>query len=92
MARSPVLAHLEARREAILEELIAFASIASVSAAPSHGRDIQAAARWVANALEAAGPLTVRVIATPWSRQAGSPARSPTVSATSARPRFPQQT
>jgi acetylornithine deacetylase/succinyl-diaminopimelate desuccinylase-like protein len=64
MAPSPVLAHLEARREAILEELIAFASIASVSTAPSHGRDIQAAARWVANALEAAGPLTVRVIAT----------------------------
>ena len=64
MAPSSVLAHLEARRGAILEELIAFASIASVSTDPSHGSDVEAATRWVASALETAGPLTVRVIPT----------------------------
>ena len=64
MAPSSVFAHLEARREAVLEELIAFASIASVSTDPSHSCDIEAAARWVANALEATGPMTVRTIPT----------------------------
>ena len=44
----------------ILGELIEFASIPSVSTDPAHAADMRAAASWVAHALEAAGPFTVR--------------------------------
>jgi acetylornithine deacetylase/succinyl-diaminopimelate desuccinylase-like protein len=60
-----VLAHLAGRREGILAELVAFASIPSVSTDPAHAADIAAAAAWVAAKLAAAGPFTVRSIATP---------------------------
>ncbi|MBK5187304.1 MAG: M20/M25/M40 family metallo-hydrolase, partial [Gemmatimonadaceae bacterium] len=60
-----VLAHLEAQRDRILSELIDFAAIPSVSTDPAHTTDIRAAARWVARALAAAGPFTVRTIDTP---------------------------
>ncbi|MBK5189343.1 MAG: M20/M25/M40 family metallo-hydrolase, partial [Gemmatimonadaceae bacterium] len=65
MSSENVLAHLAARHERILEELIEFATIPSVSTDPAHAADMDVAARWVATALEVAGPFTVRTIATP---------------------------
>ena len=59
-----VLARLQANHDRILAELIEFAAIPSVSTDPAHAADIEAAARWVAAALAAAGPLAVRTIAT----------------------------
>lgn len=60
-----VLDHLVANHDRILAELIAFASIPSVSTDPAHAADIAAASKWVAGTLAAAGPFTVRTIATP---------------------------
>jgi acetylornithine deacetylase/succinyl-diaminopimelate desuccinylase-like protein len=48
----------------ILDELIEFASIPSVSTDPAHAADITAAAQWVARKLAAAGPISVRTIPT----------------------------
>ncbi|HEX8945071.1 MAG TPA: dipeptidase [Gemmatimonadaceae bacterium] len=59
-----VLAHLQANHDRILEELIDFAAIPSVSTDPAHANDVAAAARWVATALSSAGPFAVRTIAT----------------------------
>jgi len=59
-----VLEHLASRHERILAELIEFAAIPSVSTDPAHESDMRAAASWVAQALEAAGPFTVRTIPT----------------------------
>jgi acetylornithine deacetylase/succinyl-diaminopimelate desuccinylase-like protein len=59
-----VLADLEANHDRILGELIDFASIPSVSTDPAHAGDVQAAARWVAEAVTAAGPFSVRTIPT----------------------------
>ena len=64
MASETVLARLAASHDRILGELIELASIPSVSTDPAHAADMQAAARWVASRLEAAGPLTVRTITT----------------------------
>jgi acetylornithine deacetylase/succinyl-diaminopimelate desuccinylase-like protein len=61
---APVLAHLEAAHERILAELVEFARIPSVSTDPEHAADMHAAAAWVAAKLQAAGPLTVRVMPT----------------------------
>ena len=63
-----VLAHLEANRERILDALVEFAAIPSVSTDPAHAADVARAACWVSDAMLAAGPLTVRTIPT-----AGSP-------------------
>jgi acetylornithine deacetylase/succinyl-diaminopimelate desuccinylase-like protein len=65
MVNERVLAHLEANHDRILAELVEFAAIPSVSTDPAHAADVEAAARWVATALAAAGPFTVRTIATP---------------------------
>jgi acetylornithine deacetylase/succinyl-diaminopimelate desuccinylase-like protein len=62
--RAGVLSHLERSRERILAELVEFASIPSVSTDPSHAADVAAATGWVAAKLAAAGPITVRTIAT----------------------------
>ena len=59
-----VLRHLEENHHRILQELITFASIPSVSTDPAHAGDIDAAARWVANAVTKAGPFAVRTIPT----------------------------
>jgi acetylornithine deacetylase/succinyl-diaminopimelate desuccinylase-like protein len=59
-----VLARLEADRDRILASLVQFASIPSVSTDPAHAGDIERAARWVADAVGAAGPFSVRTIAT----------------------------
>ena len=63
-ALSKVLTHLESRHDRILTELIEFATIPSVSTDPAHAADVDAAARWVANALSSAGPFSVRTIPT----------------------------
>ncbi len=60
-----VLAYLEEGHDRILAELIEFAAIPSVSTDPAHAADLHAAAAWVASKLAAAGPFTVRTIATP---------------------------
>src|SRR5581483_9101201 len=59
-----VLSRLENSRERILSELMDFAAIPSVSTDPAHAADIDRAARWVADALTAAGPFEVRVMPT----------------------------
>jgi len=59
-----VLARLEASRDRILDALVQFASIPSVSTDPAHAPDIARAARWVAAAIGAAGPFTVRTMPT----------------------------
>jgi acetylornithine deacetylase/succinyl-diaminopimelate desuccinylase-like protein len=60
-----VLACLEERNDRILEELVAFAAIPSISTDPAHAADMAAAADWAARTLAAAGPFTVRTIPTP---------------------------
>ncbi len=60
----PVLAHLQADHDRILDELVAFASIPSVSTDPAHAADMKAAGAWVAERLAEAGPFAVRTIAT----------------------------
>ncbi len=62
---APVLARLAQAHDRLLAELVALASIPSVSADPAHADDVAAAARWIAARLEAAGPLAVRTLATP---------------------------
>ena len=64
VALQKVLEHLAAHQARTLDELIAFASIPSVSTDPAHGPDIAAAASSVAHALEEAGPFSVRIIPT----------------------------
>jgi acetylornithine deacetylase/succinyl-diaminopimelate desuccinylase-like protein len=64
VALQQVLDHLAANGDRTLDELIAFASLPSVSTDPAHAADIADAAAWVAHALEAAGPFTVRTIPT----------------------------
>ena len=81
MELAPVLAHLEARHERILGELKEFTAIPSVSTDPAHAADVVAAAQWTAAKLQAAGPLTVRMLPTPgasivyaeWLGAAGAP-------------------
>jgi len=65
MTDQRVLDRLVANHDRILAELIEFASIPSVSTDPAHTADITAASQWVAGTLAAAGPFTVRTIATP---------------------------
>ncbi|WP_411279302.1 dipeptidase [Gemmatimonas sp.] len=64
MSVERVLAFLKTRHDAILDELIAFASIPSVSTDPLHAADLRRAAQFVASTLAAAGPLQVRTIET----------------------------
>jgi len=64
IADDRVLAHLRSNHDRIFSKLVEFASIPSVSADPAHSADIDRAARWVAAALAAAGPLTVRTLLT----------------------------
>jgi acetylornithine deacetylase/succinyl-diaminopimelate desuccinylase-like protein len=58
------LEHLTAQRDAILQELIEFARIPSVSTDPRHRGDMSRAADWVAARLREAGPIAVRTFAT----------------------------
>lgn len=64
MVLEHVLAELRTRHSAILADLTEFAAVPSVSTDPAHKADVFAAARWVADALTAAGPFTVRTIST----------------------------
>jgi acetylornithine deacetylase/succinyl-diaminopimelate desuccinylase-like protein len=58
-----VLAHLRANHDRIFSKLVEFASIPSVSTDPAHAADIDRAARWVAAEVAAAGPFTMRTLA-----------------------------
>ena len=64
MDLAPVLAHLEAEHERILDELKEFTAIPSISTDPAHAADVRAAGAWVAAKLTAAGPFTVRTLPT----------------------------
>lgn len=57
-------AYLKALAVRIQDELLEFARIPSISADPAHAADVRRAAAWVADALLAAGPFTVRVLPT----------------------------
>ena len=59
-----VLAHLASNHDRILSALVDFAAIPSVSTDPAHAPDIARAARWVADAVCAAGPFAVRMMPT----------------------------
>ena len=59
-----VLAHLRENGDRILDRLVAFAAIPSVSTDPAHAADIDRAARWVAAEVAAAGPFAVRTMPT----------------------------
>jgi acetylornithine deacetylase/succinyl-diaminopimelate desuccinylase-like protein len=63
-AATPVLAHLRANHDRILNKLVEFASIPSVSTDPAHAADIDRAARWVATEVAATGPITVCILPT----------------------------
>jgi acetylornithine deacetylase/succinyl-diaminopimelate desuccinylase-like protein len=62
-------AYLEQHRKRILEQLLDFLRIPSVSTDPERRADVQAGADWVCDRLKEAGPFTVELLAT-----AGHPA------------------
>jgi acetylornithine deacetylase/succinyl-diaminopimelate desuccinylase-like protein len=64
-ANERVLQTLRDAHDRILQELIEFAAIPSVSTDPAHAADMLRAAEWVSAKLRAAGPISVRTIATP---------------------------
>ncbi len=64
-ANARVLSALRTAHAQILDELIEFAAIPSVSTDPAHSADIATAAHWVAKTLAAAGPIDVRIMPTP---------------------------
>jgi acetylornithine deacetylase/succinyl-diaminopimelate desuccinylase-like protein len=81
MELGPVLARLEAEHDQILDELMEFTAIPSVSTDPAHAADVRAAAQWVATQLREAGEFTIRMMPTPgasvvyaeWLGAAGAP-------------------
>ncbi len=56
--------YLETQRDRILDDLLAFLRLPSVSTDPTHQRDIWETARWLEARLRRAGPLTVELAAT----------------------------
>jgi len=60
-----VLTYLDSHQEEILQRLVAFASIPSVSTDPAYKDGVARAARWVADQLSAAGMQNVRINPTP---------------------------
>jgi acetylornithine deacetylase/succinyl-diaminopimelate desuccinylase-like protein len=59
------LAYLESHQEEILQRLVSFASIPSVSTDPAYKEGVARAAQWVADQLSAAGMQNVRINPTP---------------------------
>ena len=57
-------AHLEEHRSRFLNEFLDLLRIPSISALPDHAADVQRAAEWVANRLEAAGVEGVQILPT----------------------------
>lgn len=53
-----------ARRDAVLDDLVAFLRIPSISADPAHRQDVRRAAEWVAERLRQAGPIAVSIVET----------------------------
>jgi acetylornithine deacetylase/succinyl-diaminopimelate desuccinylase-like protein len=64
MSMEEVFAWLGANHDRILDDLIEFAAIPSVSTDPAHRADIKRAAAWVSSRLSTAGPFAVQVIPT----------------------------
>lgn len=60
-----MLAYLDGRKDASLADLLAFASIPSVSTDPERRGDVRRAAEWLADRLRTAGVPTVEVLETP---------------------------
>lgn len=60
-----VLAHLDARKDASLADLLTFGAIPSVSTDPERRGDVRRAAEWLADRLRTAGLLTVDILDTP---------------------------
>src|SRR5262244_1067519 len=60
-----VLTYLDSHQEEILQRLVTFASIPSVSTDPAYKDGVARAARWVADQLSAAGMQNVRINPTP---------------------------
>ncbi len=56
--------YLHAQREHFLEELLDFARIPSISSLPEHAADVQHAAEWVAQRMQAAGIEGVEIMPT----------------------------
>ncbi|HUL08320.1 MAG TPA: M20/M25/M40 family metallo-hydrolase, partial [Candidatus Acidoferrum sp.] len=59
------LVYLESHQDEILQRLVAFAGIPSVSTDPAYKDGVTQAARWVADQLSAAGMQNVRINPTP---------------------------
>src|ERR1700741_2731603 len=59
------LAYLESHQGEILQRLVSFASIPSVSTDPAYKEGVTRAGQWVADQLSAAGMQNVRINATP---------------------------
>jgi len=57
--------YLDANANRILDEVMEFARIPSVSTDPARAPDVRRAAEWVADAVRKAGPFAVEVIPTP---------------------------
>lgn len=64
MTLDRVLDRLRDQHDDVLARLVEFAAIPSVSTDPAHRADIARAARWVAEALAAAGPIAVETLET----------------------------
>lgn len=64
MMIASVLDYLRSHHARILDELIAFASIPSVSTDAAYAADMQRAAQWVAQKIREAGAFDVRIMAT----------------------------
>src|SRR5215470_4251197 len=60
-----VLTYLESHQDEILQRLVAFAGIPSVSTDPAYKDGVTRAARWVADQLSAAGMQNIRINPTP---------------------------
>jgi acetylornithine deacetylase/succinyl-diaminopimelate desuccinylase-like protein len=56
--------YLKENKERLLNELLEFLRIPSISALPAHAPDVQRAAQWVQNRMRAAGIESVRVLPT----------------------------
>jgi acetylornithine deacetylase/succinyl-diaminopimelate desuccinylase-like protein len=56
--------YLKEERDRLLDELMEFLRIPSISALPGHAADVKRAAQWVASRMSAAGIESVRVLAT----------------------------
>ncbi|HET9692719.1 MAG TPA: M20/M25/M40 family metallo-hydrolase, partial [Acidimicrobiales bacterium] len=74
MADLSLAGYLEAERDRILDDLVAWLRIPSISSDPAHVDDVRASAQWLADRLEAAGFEHVRLLETGTADAPGLPA------------------